>query len=323
MAKPSLARRLEMFNWIGFSVAALLIMATVFFGFVLYLTVARETITDVQGERASGPTAVAVIPPPSHADRRTGDRAAGSADAHRRRRSAQDRHLPAAGHAHVDTIAHRHGHTAAHVDTRAAAGPRPLRPLCPVPQPPRHRPRPQPPTPTATETATATPAPTVCPEAADPTLAGYLDGLDPASVEELGCPISSPVQSGAQFQGFEQGFMIDLAYAPGIYIYYNLSQEWERVDSGWSPGDPPYPGDFPPPQPTLYQPQGKFGQLWADSNRIEALGWATTETPTDFTAVEQRFTGGTLIANLERRQVYLFRQAKRTLTPHVRLLREA
>ena len=65
----------------------------------------------------------------------------------------------------------------------------------------------------------------------------------------------------------------------------------------------------PPPQPTLYQPQGKFGQLWADGNRIEALGWATTETPTDFTAVEQRFTGGTLIANLERGQVYLFRQA--------------
>ncbi|MEZ4558330.1 MAG: hypothetical protein R2854_18185 [Caldilineaceae bacterium] len=83
---------------------------------------------------------------------------------------------------------------------------------------------------------------------------------------------------------------------------------------GWSPGDPPYPGDFPPPQPTLYQ----FGRLWADGNRIEALGWATTETPTDFTAVEQRFSGGTLIANLGADgSISSARQTP--LTPQVRL----
>ncbi|MCB9159995.1 MAG: serine/threonine protein kinase [Caldilineaceae bacterium] len=308
-AKPSLARRLEMFNWIGFSVAALLIMATVFFGFVLYLTL-PELMQMFQGERAaSGPTAVAVVPPPSPTPTTGLVIVPPGAQT-----PASDGDQPG-----IVIFPQPATPTSTPLPT-ATATPPPT--WTPVPPPPTATVTPVPsatatptptetatPTPTATETATATPAPTVCPEAADPTLAGYVDGLDPASVEELGCPISSPVQSGAQFQGFEQGFMIDLAYAPGIYIYYNLSQEWERVDSGWSPGDPPYPGDFPPPQPTLYQPQGKFGQLWADGNRIEALGWATTETPTDFTAVEQRFTGGTLIANLERGQVYLFRQA--------------
>ena len=310
-AKPSLARRLEMFNWVGFSVAALLIMATVFFGFVLYLTLPElmQSLTGGSGDgTAGGATAVAVMPPPSPTPTDglvivppAAQTPAGDGDQPGIVIFPQPA-TPTPVPAPTDTATPPPTWTPAPPPATPTATPLPSATATPTPTETAT------PTPTATETATATPAPTTCPEAADATLAGFLDGLDPALVEELGCPISSPVQSGAQLQGFEQGFMIDLAYAPGIYIYYNLSQEWERMDSNWSPGDPPYPGDFSPP-PGLYQPQGKFGRLWADGNLVEALGWATTETPADFTAVEQRFTGGTLIANLERGQVYLFRQA--------------
>jgi hypothetical protein len=311
---PTLARRLERFNWIGFSVIALVVMAFVFFSVALYATL-PELADSLFTGRTEAP-AVANLPP-THTPtatpqlvvvpvtpNATGGGKEPAIVIFPQPATPTNTPLPTATATPPPTWTPLPAaSTWTPVPTATATDTPTVTPTATPTETPSI-------TPTATETETPTPEATVCPGEVAPVLARYLGGLDPALVDEIGCPVSSPVESAAQIQTFEQGFMIDLAYAPMLYVYYSLGQEWERAD-GSPAGDGTNPDDLVPPAAELFRPTGSFDVVWRQGNLVEALGWATSASPTDFAAVEQVFAGGTLIANADGGQVYLFRDSQR------------
>ena len=183
------------------------------------------------------------------------------------------------------------------------------------PPPPTFTPTPAPtalPTPTAPVTPAARPDRLfTCPVPIAPLFVPYLAGLNSEQAERFRCPDKLMTQADAQLQRFEYGFMLKLENDPAIYIYYDLSQDWERTASDWREGDPALTGDIDPPSETLFQPMNEFGRLWSEPSRRNALGFATTADPVSFRAVEQAFPGGALLADIDNGYIYLF--------PHDRL----
>ncbi|OUC07422.1 hypothetical protein RY27_15010, partial [Litorilinea aerophila] len=108
----------------------------------------------------------------------------------------------------------------------------------------------------------------------------------------------------------EYGFMLHLDETPLIYVYYDLTQEWEQVVNTWREGDPVVTGVVEPPASNLYQPERGFGRVWEEHQRQVSLGFATTAAPTPFAAIMQSFPGGILIGNRDDGAVYLFLRSK-------------
>ncbi len=279
--QPSLARRLEEFNWLRFSVFALLAMAGAFFLFVLLMTL-PDLLSTLPGSAGSLPprsdtAQVAPTPLPNAAavDRDAGVRDGDSTGTI----EAPPTSIPAEIDATPTPVSTVVDPTTTLVPPTATAPA-----VMPVDQNQN----------------------TECAYNTHPLLTQYISRLDSSIKTGFGCPTSPVAVMTGWLQRFEYGYMIGLEKAPGTYIYYDISQEWERPVSIWSEGDPPRTGDFPPPNETLYQPQGAFGWLWADRQRRVQLGHATTEAPVSFRALEQKFPGGALVRDLDNGYTYLF-----------------
>ncbi len=149
-----------------------------------------------------------------------------------------------------------------------------------------------------------------CTSVIDPAFLQYVGGMPESGGPGFRCPNAEAARAGGRLLRFEHGFMLDLENSPSIYIYYDANQEWERAVSSWRDGDPPKTGEFEPPAPGLFQPENAFGQLWADPWRQIALGFATTEQPATFSAVEQTFPAGALVGDESNGFIYLFLREK-------------
>ncbi len=149
-----------------------------------------------------------------------------------------------------------------------------------------------------------------CTSVIDPAFLQYVGGMPDAGGPGFRCPNAEAVRASGRLLRFEHGFMMDLENSPSIYIYYDSNQEWERAVSSWRDGDPAKTGEFERPAPSLFQPEDAFGRLWADPWRQIALGFATTEQPATFSAVEQTFPAGALVGDETNGFIYLFMREK-------------
>jgi serine/threonine protein kinase len=149
-----------------------------------------------------------------------------------------------------------------------------------------------------------------CTSVIDSAFLQFIGGMPDSGGVGFRCPNAEAVRANGRLLRFEHGFMMDLENSPAVYVYYDANQEWERAVSSWRDDDPAKTGEFEPPAPFLYQPQNAFGQLWADPWRQIALGFATTEQPVSFSAVEQIFPAGALVGDESNGFIYLFLREK-------------
>ena len=207
----------------------------------------------------------------------------------------------------------------------------------PTPVPPTPTPTPSPtptitptasPTPTITATATQTPTvlvlptdaptgeptppppPTPCPIVREGMFEAAIGGMDEETRALFECPGEPFVEEPARLLSFQNGYMLQLGGRPDIFVYAMADDRWERLASGWQPGDPPPLEGMPPPPEGLYLPGEQFGDLWADPRLQSLLGFALAPGPAEFPAVEQNFPGGLLVGDRNTGVVYPFIASK-------------
>ncbi|GIV79265.1 MAG: hypothetical protein KatS3mg050_3659 [Litorilinea sp.] len=149
-----------------------------------------------------------------------------------------------------------------------------------------------------------------CATVIDPFFLHVVSALDESIRPQFLCPNGPALATNGEIWRFEYGFMLHLDETPLIYVYYDLTQEWEQVVNTWREGDPVVTGVVEPPASNLYQPERGFGRVWEEHQRQVSLGFATTAAPTPFAAIMQSFPGGILIGNRDDGAVYLFLRSK-------------
>ena len=155
----------------------------------------------------------------------------------------------------------------------------------------------------ATITPTETPFVSDCAFPFDPVFTEAIAALDEGTRSGFACPSEEATQSGAEILSFQNGYMIHVGERPEVYVI-RPDGIWERVSTAWRPGDPlPPPREDVPPE-GLYIPTAIFAAVWQEPRLFESLGFALAGAPTAFSALEQRFPGGILIADLDGGAVY-------------------
>jgi hypothetical protein len=137
-----------------------------------------------------------------------------------------------------------------------------------------------------------------------------IGAMDEATRALFACPSEALVEEQARILSFQNGYMLQLGGQPDILIYSVADDRWERLASGWQPGDPPPLEGMPPPPEGLYLPGEQFGDLWRDPRLQSLLGFALAPEPTGFPAVEQEFPGGLLVGDRDTGVVYPFVASK-------------
>lgn len=178
----------------------------------------------------------------------------------------------------------------------------------PPPPTPTEPPPPPPDTPTPEPEATpeaTLPPPVVCDLPVDQAFAGTLAAMDAPLQAQFACPLSLAQEAASEVVAFQSGSMLQYGGRPEVYVSY-LDGRWERVASGWRPGDAELPPPEEPLPDGLYQPPGIFGNVWQDPRLQTELGYALTPSASPFWGVEQRFPGGILVADRDSGAVYTF-----------------
>jgi hypothetical protein len=127
--------------------------------------------------------------------------------------------------------------------------------------------------------------------------------MDESLRAQFACPQALAQEAASEYIGFQSGTMLQVGGRPEVYVAY-LNGQWERVASGWRPGDPELPAPEEPLPDGLFLPPGIFGSVWQEPRLQSELGYALAPAATPFRAVEQRFPGGILVADLDSGAVY-------------------
>jgi hypothetical protein len=129
--------------------------------------------------------------------------------------------------------------------------------------------------------------------------------MDEGQRSGFACPLALPQEGSSEVLALQNGLMIQFAGRPEVYVLFG-NGEWQRVASGWRPGDPELEPPAEPLPEGLYQPTGIFGSVWQEPGLQTELGYALAATPMPFRGVEQRFPGGILLADQDSGVVYPF-----------------
>jgi hypothetical protein len=149
----------------------------------------------------------------------------------------------------------------------------------------------------------------------------------------LGCPILVPqIEISGATQQFERGKMIWFdpgpsgpgplaALPPTIFAIVEPELRVKSVTDYWNADTDPETPNVTPPADGLYAPWRGFGKLWQEDPELRAaIGWATEPEAQSRAIDYQHFMGGIIVRVHQEHTVYVFRDWKHSLPPHVQII---